>query len=234
MQCRGLSAVAECRAGIFQCFPDDLVGRSLLAYGEWLPELIEAMAPLLKPGVAVVEAAPGIGAHAADIARRIAPSGHLMVFEPRDRMHRLLTQNLSANLLVNVTVLKRALWNEPEPSTSVPIDRLDDYALDRLHLLKVTEAFTVLPVLAGAAETLWRLRPTMLLAADDEASALAIRDAVRPLGFRGWLHETALYRSSNFNQRSEDIFGRKRTLAVIALPEESDADLAALGKCKEL
>jgi Flp pilus assembly protein TadD len=230
----GLCAVAECRAGIFQCFPDEPVGRSLLEYGEWLPEQIDAIAPLLKPGVAVVEAGPGIGAHAADIARRIAPSGHLMLFEPRDRMHRLLTQNLSANQLVNVTVLKRALWNEPDLSASIPIDRLDDYALARLQLLKVTEASAVLPVLAGAAETLWRLRPCLLLTADDGASTLAIRDAIRPLGFRAWRHETALYRSGNFNQRSEDIFSRKRALAVVGVPEESDAGLPVLAGCKEL
>ena len=49
-------------------------------------------------------------------------------------------------------------------------ETLDELQLERLDWLKVDVSVAALDVLAGASETLWRLRPRLFLAAADEAT----------------------------------------------------------------
>ena len=73
---------------------------------------------------------------------------------------------------------------ERETSVSVPIRRLDDFKLEDVGFIKMdVEGFEYL-VLDGAAETLARCRPNLLIELNDRPSRMAERLA--PLGYRGW------------------------------------------------
>jgi FkbM family methyltransferase len=249
---RGLSAVADTWIGILQYFPDqEPAGRSIGWYGEFLRSQADFLAAIIQPGATVIEAAGGIGVHTLALAAAIGSAGHLIVFESRRPMHRALLRNLSSNRVAGVTVLERMLGrriNElvRQPAPSDPgtmresssqgqtlVDVLDDHKLQRLDLLKTNLDANALQVLEGASDTLWRLRPLLFLATNDEAGLTVLAQRVKQMSYRCWRHETALFNPNNFNRRVEDIFSGQTALALLAIPEEAEVDID-FDRCVEI
>jgi tRNA A58 N-methylase Trm61 len=182
----------------------------------------------------MMEVGAGIGAHAVFLGRMLGEAGHLMLYEARPVQQRILRQNLAANGVSNATVMRRVLGSRgegegPEPTT----ETLDDLQLERLDWLKVDVSAAALDVLAGASETLWRLRPLLFLAAPDEPELRALTERAREFGYRCWRMETALFNPQNFNRREADIFAGAQATALLAIPEEIDVDIA-LDECIEI
>ena len=104
--------------------------------------------------------------------------------------------------------------------------------LERLDWLKIDDG--ELPcVLAGAADTMWRLRPKLFIAAVDAPALERMAEDMKAYGYRCWRHETELFNPANFNRRSESVFGDRSALALLAIPEEVEVDVALPG-CVEL
>ena len=78
---------------------------------------------------------------------------------------RVLSQNLGANWIGNVTLMRRMRGGR----TAGRGETLDELQLTRLDWLKVNAPVPVQAILAGGEETLWRLRPVLLLGVADEA-----------------------------------------------------------------
>ncbi len=115
----GFSAVAETRAGILQYLPDQPdVGAAIGMYGEVLQTQLNLLTRLLRPGSTVLEAGAGVGAHALAIAAALGPAGHLLLYETRPVVRRILQQNLVANGIGNVTVMRRGLGLATDPGSS--------------------------------------------------------------------------------------------------------------------
>jgi tetratricopeptide (TPR) repeat protein len=240
----GLSAVAETPVGILQYFPgQDPAGKSIGWYGEFLHPQLELLAAITRPGASVVEVAAGVGAHALALAAAVGSEGHLILFESRPAMRLVLLRNLAANHVLGVSVLERTLgragqdvaglppWGDAgaTPGSSLqfrpPVDTLDEHKLQRLDLLKTNAGADVLQILDGGSDTLWRLRPRLFLAADDEPHLARLVGGVKQLGYRCWRHETALFNPGNFNCREADIFSGRTALALLAFPEETEVDI---------
>jgi tetratricopeptide (TPR) repeat protein len=236
----GLSAVAETRVGIVQYLPDEaLVGESIAWYGEYLQPQLDLLARLIRPGATVLEAGAGVGMHALFLGAAVGAAGHLFIYEPRPVVQRILRQNLGANGVTNVTVMRRALGRSAAPSTDpaeavgAPLrESVDELRLERLDWLKIDDASGV-AVLEGAADTLWRLRPRLFLAAADAALLGTLAEQVKAFSYRCWRLETALFNAANFNRRDADIFAGRKALALLAIPEEVDVDMA-LDECVEI
>ena len=106
----GLSAVTEARVGIVQYFPDDEpMGSSLEWYGEWLQGQLELMLRWVRAGGVGMEVGAGVGAHAIALGEALGPEGHLFLYEGRPVVKRVLSQNLGANRIGNVTLMRRML-----------------------------------------------------------------------------------------------------------------------------
>ena len=105
--------------------------------------------------------------------------------------------------------------------------------LERLDWLKCDASVAALEVLAGASETLWRLRPLVFLAAANEQGLRELVERAREFGYRCWRIETALFNRQNFNRREADIYDGAKALALLAIPEEIDVDIA-LDECVEI
>lgn len=222
----GWSAVAETRHGIVQYLPDAPgIGDALDWYGEWLQPQLDVLGRMLRPGMTVLEACAGIGAHTLWLARRLGPDGHLLVSEAQPLAQRILRQNLVANRIANVTVLRSAV--------DAAAGTVDGLRLERLDWLKVSAGERVSAILAGADETMWRLRPRLWLAVVDPEGVTRLAEVARMHGYRCWRHETALYAEGNFNRRCEDIHAGRTALALLAIPEEVDVDGIPAG-CIEL
>ena len=98
---------------------------------------------------------------------------------------------------------------------------------------KVNASVAARDVLAGASDTLWRLRPLLFLGAADEPTLQELVERAREFGYRCWRLETTLFNPRNFNRRETDIFDGAKALALLAIPEEIDVDVA-LDECTEI
>jgi len=238
----GFSAVAETRVGILQYLPDEaLVGESLGWYGEYLQPQLDLLGRLLPPGATVLEADTGVGAHAVFLGKALGTAGHLFLYEPRPVVQRILQQNLGANRVMNVTLMRRALGRRSavevatsgEAAAPAFTETLDELQLERLDWLKINDGTLALEVLEGATNTLWRLRPRLFLAAADAALLGTLAERAKAFSYRCWRLETALFNAANFNRRDADIFAGRKALALLAIPEEIDVDIA-LDQCVEI
>jgi hypothetical protein len=238
----GLSAVAETRVGIVQYLPDEaLVGESIAWYGEYLQPQLDLLARLIRPGATVLEVGAGIGMHALFLGKALGADGHLFLYEPRPVVQRILQQNLGANGVSNVTVMRRALGRRSagdlatSSGVAAPafIETLDELQLERLDWLKINDGSLALEVFEGDTDTLWRLRPRLFLAAADAALLDTLAERVKAFSYRCWWLATALFNAANFNRRDADIFAGRKALALLAIPEEIDVDVALDG-CIEI
>jgi FkbM family methyltransferase len=245
----GFSAVTETRVGILQYLPDEaVIGDSIGWYGEFLQPQLDLLARVTKPGATVIEVGAGIGVHSVFLAGAVGAAGHLLVYEPRRVAQRLLRQNLAANRVTNVTVMRRALGSNGESGTrgnSEPLDAadpdrsvattetLDELQLERLDWLKINDGVPALEVLDGAADSLWRLRPMLFIAAPDTPMLMKLASRVKEFSYRCWRMETPFFNPENFNRRETDIFAGRTALALLAIPEEIEVDIALDG-CIEL
>jgi precorrin-6B methylase 2 len=212
--------VTEARVGIVQYFPDDEPeGPSLAWYGEWLQGQLEVVLRWCRVGGTGMEVAAGVGAHAIALGEALGEAGHLYVYEARPVVKRVLGQNLEANRVRNVTLMRRMLAG---PGAGEGTETLDELQLARLDWLKVNAGAAA--ILAGGEATLWRLRPRLLLSAADEAEVALLAEQVKGYGYRCWRIETPLFDPANFNRRDDDIFDGAKRVAVVAVPEEVETD----------
>jgi FkbM family methyltransferase len=246
----GFSAVAETRMGLLQYLPDEpVVGPSITWYGEHLHQQLLLLTRIVRPGAVVMEVSAGIGAHSVVLANAVGAQGHLFLYESRKNMQPILRQNLAANRITNVTIMKRALGRPTAVAPDVldaaavapntihqshnSTETLDELQLDRLNWLRINDGSVALHVLEGATDTLWRLRPAMFITAGDETMLTALKNRVLEFSYRCWRMESDLFNPDNFNRRDTDIFFGRTALALLAMPEEIDVGVALDG-CVEL
>ena len=228
----GFSGLAECRGGILQYLPDEpLIGDSLGWYGEYLQPQLDLLARMIRPGATVLEVGAGVGAHALLLAAMIGAEGHLFLYESRPVAKRILQQNLAANRLTNITLMRRTLGASGE-AVDLGTETLDELQLERLDWLKVNGHVSALDVLDGGPDTLWRLRPLLFLAAGEPVST-TLAHRVKEFSYRCWRVKTALFNPQNFNRRDDDIFSGHTESALLAIPEEIEVDIA-LDECIEI
>jgi len=234
----GPCAVAETRVGIVQYWPDDSpVGTSIERYGEYLQRQIDALARWIAPGATILEVAAHVGLHALSLAREIGPSGHLLLDEADPLRRQVLEQNLRANGITNFTLLghrrSEANLQDAAESPRSGDETIDDLRLESLDWVKVNDGADAMGVLKGAAATLWRLRPKLFVAARDCEMLAALAGYVRDAGYQSYKLETSLFNVDNFNLRPVDVFQGKTSLALLAVPEETQVDVS-LEHCVEL
>jgi FkbM family methyltransferase len=247
----GLTAFIEMRHGTLQYFPDQGVeAESIGWYGEYLQAQLEVLGRLVKPGSVMMEVGAGVGAHSLRLARLVG-TGHLFLYEPRPIVQRVLRQNLGVNKISNVTVLRHsvgrlvefdraALDARPEsgetrsgPASSPKTETIDELQLEQLHWLKINNNTSAADVLGGASETIWRLRPMLLVSAQDPQSVKIAQARVEEFSYHCWRVDTPLFNADNYNARDTDIFDGHSVSALLAIPEEIEVDVALEG-CVEL
>jgi tetratricopeptide (TPR) repeat protein len=231
----GLTAVAETRLGIVQYWPDrGNAGRSIERYGEYLQRQLEIVGRWLPPGATVIHVGADIGLHALYFASALGDAGHLLLYESDPLCKQVLQQNLCANGVRNVTVMKRVLasrraGDDGSSADAERFDTIDDLRLARVDWIVVSEAFDPGVVLDGAADTLWRRRPKLLLTVASRAAFDVLAHRVRDAGYQCFKVETPLFNPDNFNGRAVDEFAGRTALALLGIPEEIEVDVALDG-----
>jgi hypothetical protein len=226
----GFSAVAETRGGLLQYLPDEpFVGDALAWYGEYLQLQIDFLERVVVPGSTVLEVGAGIGAHALALAQMVGAEGHLMLYEDDAGKRRILGQNLGLHKISQVTVMRRRLGQQREVESGErerpEQETLDDLQLERLDWIKINDSGRLEGVIGGGSETLWRLRPKLMLSGMDQMHVKQLAITVKDYGYRCWENDTPLYNPENFNRRESSIFGSQFVPMLLAIPEEIDIDI---------
>jgi FkbM family methyltransferase len=87
----------------FVCHLADAVAREVCYTGRYEPQETAIVSGLLGPGQTFVDVGANWGYYTLLAAGRVGPAGRVVSLEPDPRMYRLLTTNVSANALAQVT-----------------------------------------------------------------------------------------------------------------------------------
>jgi len=238
----GLTGAAETIAGTVQYDPEQpIVGKAIEYYGEYLRPQVELLARMMTTDSLVIEVSPGVGMHVLSLAPANRNGGHFFLYESRPLLARVLRQNLAANAISNVTLMKRVLAGSASTRKSASDEgdgmagevagneTIDELRLDRLDWIKISEDDDAIAILRGAAETLWRLRPKLFVGVRKGRYAAEFTSFARDFGYACWRFETPLFNPANFNLRDDDAFQGRSAIAVISMPEEAESDGALEG-----
>jgi len=225
----GFSAVAETRVGMVQYLPDEpVIGDAIAWYGEYLEVHVDLLAKLVAPGSTVMEIDAGIGLHALALAKMVGAEGHVMLYEADPIKKRILEQNLEVHGIRDATIMRRRIGGIAEGAPvagdsgdKLDHETLDDLQLERLDWLKINGGRRALEVLEGAEETIWRLRPKILIADNGSNAVLVeLQQRLQDLGYSCAVDLISHYNSGNRNLRDLDIFHGMTCMTLMGVPEE--------------
>lgn len=134
-----------------------------------------------RPGSIALDIGAHIGIHTITMSRKVGSRGGVFAFEPQNKMHFELINNLKLNNCKNVSVVKKALGDEhksvqlnarnPENEGGTAIGSggdvveqitLDSLNLNNVSLIKMDVERYELHVFKGAIETIKRNKPVII------------------------------------------------------------------------
>lgn len=223
---------------------DRYVGRSLLEYGEFSSEELTFIGQFLREGDLVIDAGANIGALTIPLAQQVGRNGSVLAFEPQRLVFQLLCANLALNGIYNVDARQIALGDtqgivripdihpdvlenfggvEAGAGTAVvQVATIDSLQLERCALIKADVEGMESKLVAGAAATIKRLRPTLYLENDRHDRSPALLEALLALDYDLWFHAAPLFTPQNFKGKAEDVFPGIASLNVLAVPREQN------------
>jgi len=244
--------VRECRHGRMVYLRNDwIISRSLELYGEWSEGEVDIFRQIVVPGDVVVESGANIGAHTVCLSRLVGPSGAVIAYEPQRFVYQLLCANLAINELlnvharfaaagaaagmINVPVLDYASPNNVgglalggQGGELVPVETIDALRLSRLKLLKIDVEGMEADVLAGAADTLNRLRPVLYVENDRGAKSENLIRLIQGLRYHLWWHLPPYYNPGNFSANTENVFRDLVSINMLCMPFEHTGTITGL------
>lgn len=225
----------------------DLISRSLQAYGEWAQQEIDKLAAFIREGDTVVDAGAFIGTHARAFSELVGASGQVHAFEPSGKALPFLERNAQTARLANITVhafglgetaeTKRFVFEDAnlgashavsdaglEAEDSITIQRLDDAGLGRVNFIKADVEGMEISLLKGANAVIEQCRPLIYL----ELNSLEMgADALAWARQNGYLvHGLAAdpFNPQNHNQNLDNIFGEALELGLLLAPAERQSE----------
>lgn len=219
----------------------DLIGDSLLRYGEWAQNEIDDLLQLIHPRDTVIDAGACFGTHTLAFAYKVGPGGRVVAIEASSDNFALLEQTVrsssSAQLvqLVNAAVTEggnaRIGMLRPEGNaggnrleatadgsvTAMSIDELDLPAIDFIKLdIEGMEA----AALRGARRSLGNLRPVVYCEVNSISAGGELLSELQRLGYSCFGHVTSPFNPNNFNCNATNIFGEGSECGLLAVPTE--------------
>jgi FkbM family methyltransferase len=237
---------------------DVFIGRSLEAYGQYSAYETVLFQHFVVPGATVLDVGANIGVFTVALVRMATPTGRVLAFEPQTEVFGLLSSNVEANCLTNVTLHQAGigreagtlnvpvmdyaaegnfggveLSSEPSGGTSVDIITIDSLNLDACRLIKIDVEGMETEVIAGGTKTIKRLRPILYVESDRKQNAAELILAILGLDYRLYLHLAPLFEPNNFYKNTDNIFGKNVLSAnMLCLPGEIEQNIEGLKELK--
>jgi FkbM family methyltransferase len=227
---------------------DLFLGQSLREYGEWAQGELNLLLDLIDIGDTVVDVGAFIGTHTLAFAKHVGHGGQVYAFEPHPVAFGLLRLNVEQNDLSNVKLFNVALSDytgtinlhksnladtdspgsfslltevdvaAESSGVAVDIMTLDQFDIDRCHLMKVDVEGMELNVLKGSAKTLRRFRPLVFAECLSLNNGWQIVLFMRDNGFEAFLHNERSFNPDNFKKNAINFFGDARETNIVFVP----------------
>ena len=208
------------RYGNMKYFADDpTIGRSLEYYGEYCHREIEMILSFVDESSWYFDIGANIGTHTVSVAPHVH---NTVAFEPNEDNFNLLHHNCSQQVAGNVSPTKLALGEKLSNGTCVfdygkthivpgnelqivPLDMIDGFP--RVDFLKIDVEGSELTVLKGAANTIARFKPHMLIEMQDPTTHRETYNFLHSRDYTMYWFPVATFNKYNHNGQEEDIFG---------------------------
>ena len=240
----------DCRHGKFTVFDEDeLVGLSLVTYGEYSEGEVSVFNKVLQPGDVAIDVGANIGALTIPMARLVGEHGKVHAFEASRVNFELLQRNVQQNNLVEATELyylaasdhagrikvdrQSALHAYCRPDINVgefeiACITIDDLGLKRCKLIKIDVDGHELEVLNGAVETIARCRPVIYIENEIAQKREAMVAWLIDHGYRLFWHRPYLFNIDNWRGDKKNIFGALVSIMNVCIPDEVGYEVQAL------
>jgi FkbM family methyltransferase len=200
----GDQGIKKMENGIWILEGDTIIGGQILAENRLdIDKLIPKILPYIRPGDSVIDVGAFVGDHTVSYAQAVGEHGHVYAFEPNPKAAVCLRHNTAG--MHNVSTFERGLSDKEEnvplssqawtPASArvgddmkiadVWMNRLDDLDM-RPDLIKIDVEGYELKVLRGAAKTIQKHHPIMVIEINPEALA---RQGYTPDQIFVWLED---------------------------------------------
>ena len=233
---------------------DIFLGRSLREYGEWAQGELNLLLPLIDVGNTVIDVGAFMGTHTIAFARHVGYKGQVCAFEPHPVAFGLLKLNVEQNDLSNVKLFNVALSDytgtiishkadladtdspgsfsllteidvAPENNgITIDVTTLDQFDIDKCHLIKVDVEGMELDVLKGAIQTLKRFHPLVFAECLSLDNGWQIVLFMRDNGFDAFLHNERAFNPDNFKKNANNFFGDACETNIMFVPTKRLSD----------
>lgn len=150
-------------------YPDDAAGEALFLTGEVEPAATRWIASRLSAGDTFIDAGAGQGLFTLLASRRVGDAGRVVAIEPDNPRRYRLLDNLALNAAPNVAVVPAIAADRHGPSATT-LDRIAyEQGLTRVGVIRIGASRAAAQILRGAAKTIDRCRPALLVHATDNA-----------------------------------------------------------------
>lgn len=237
---------------IYNC-KDVWQGKSLETYGEYSQSEVDLFGKVVKQGDTVLEIGGNIGSLMLPLSRLIG-NGILMTFEPERTAFYALAGNIAINNLRNVFCFQQAMGKEtgaikiPEldidktenfggleldkdysqcPHYPVGLNTIDNLGLQRCDLIKIDVEGMELAVLEGAAKTIEKFNPILIVEDDRQQKSEALREFIRSKGYKMYVHQAPFFNPNNWYGVNEDVFGNVVSINLFCHKNEISFDPVA-------
>lgn len=248
--------IVNTRSGKMKIIEEDaIVSSSLRHYGEWAQLEINALCRFIEPNDTVIDVGAFIGTHTIAFANRVGRDGYVHSFEPRQAIHRLLTENVQLNSLSWVTCWAKGLTDKavdfykddlPEKNLNlggfslknqskgaqngnveISCVTLDSLNLGLVNFMKVDVEGMEAEVLNGAASLLASSRPVIACEVNNVSNAIALLDFALSNRFGVFAGLFPAFNPENFASFKTNFFGDAKELSLLLIPLEKLKNLEA-------
>ncbi|HHY80978.1 MAG TPA: FkbM family methyltransferase [Thermoanaerobacter sp.] len=235
-----------CRYGIFEVmFPEDLISKSLIEYGEWAQLEIETLAKFIKPGDTVIDAGAYIGTHTMAFAKMVGNGGRVLAFEPNPNAFEILKKNCMKNC-ENVELYQYALGDkEGEVSLCINMHnsnvgssyivnssvsttnngfqiiveqrRLDSIVDEPVHFIKADVEGMEFKLLKGSENLINNYKPVIFTEINSLENAVVILGWAKKFNYLVYGVITSAYNERNYNLSTNNIFGEAKECGLLLI-----------------
>jgi FkbM family methyltransferase len=236
---------------------DIYIGKSLEIYGQFSASETHLFQHFIQPGFTVLDVGANIGVFTVALARLVTPAGSVLAFEPQQGVFDILSSNVEINCLNNVTLYQSGVGQEvgnlsvpdqdydttgnfggvelstnTDKGTSIEVITIDSLDLIACHFIKIDVEGMESEVLAGAKNTITKLRPIVFIENDRKHKSVELIQSLLDLNYRLYLHVAPLFEANNFYKNSSNIFGDSVSANMLCLPNELEQNISGMTEIK--
>ena len=224
---------------------DELIGRSLEEYGEWMQAEMAFLTPYIPEGGVCVDVGSYIGTHALFFADAVGPKGIVIAFEPEQIMYQLLSANIALNHHVNIRAFNCAVdetsglvqitdmnYREPNNFAGATINRfvgypveartIDDCSVPSVDLIKVDIGGCEPEAIMSAAQTIRMHQPYLYVRhlPFDQSSDLV--QLIQSYDYDVYEHKVSGFNPKNFKKRTSDFLQDYEETNLFCVPKSKE------------